>query len=212
MVVRECLLEAVQLTVGREPLDRLDLGSVGLDRQHHAALHEHAVDEDGAGSAVPRVATDVTAGQVEIVADEVDQQPPRIDLALVLLAVDVDGDRLTGGSFQLVSLPVMLPSFWVASTKPEAGAKASLAMPTIRGRAGSAGAADSYCREGHYFCPAACATARRARTSARWRRYSAEACTSQGGSRFAACTALRTAPSSLESGLRRTGTASTQPI
>jgi len=35
----------------------------------------------------------------------------------------------------------MLPSLSVASTKPEAGTKASLAMPTIRGLTGFAGTA-----------------------------------------------------------------------
>ena len=47
-------------------------------------------------------------------------------------------------------LPVMPSSFWVASTKPEAGTKASLAMPTIRGRAGFAGMAVMNCWKGHY--------------------------------------------------------------
>jgi hypothetical protein len=36
----------------------------------------------------------VGAGQVEVVAQEVDEQPPRLDLALVGRAVDLDADRL----------------------------------------------------------------------------------------------------------------------
>jgi hypothetical protein len=48
----------------------------------------------------------------------------------------------------------MPSSFWVASTKrdrgPEAGTKASLAMPTIGGRAGFAGTAVVNCWQGHY--------------------------------------------------------------
>jgi hypothetical protein len=48
-----------------------------------------------------RVTADVTAGQVEIVADEVDQQSSGVDLALVLLTVYVDGDRLAGDSLHL---------------------------------------------------------------------------------------------------------------
>src|SRR5205807_291814 len=48
-------------------------------------------------------------------------------------------------------------------------------------------------------------------TPARWRRYSAEACTSDGGSRAAARTASRTASGSAEAGRTTSGTAPTQP-
>jgi hypothetical protein len=49
-----------------------------------------AVEEDGARPAVARVAADVRAGQVEVVAEEMDEQPPRLDVALVELAVHLD--------------------------------------------------------------------------------------------------------------------------
>src|SRR5262245_42850683 len=57
----------------------------------------------------------------------------------------------------------------------------------------------------------ACRTARTARTAARCDRYSAEAWTSEGGSKYAASTASRTASGSVESGWSTIGTASTQP-
>src|SRR5207247_330146 len=52
------------------------------------------------------------------------------------------------GRDQLVLLPVMPSSFWIESCDrgPEAGTKASLAMPIVRGRAGFAGTAAAYCR------------------------------------------------------------------
>ena len=59
------------------------VGAVGLDGEQHAALHRLAVEVDGAGAAVAGVAADVRPGQVEVVADEVDEQPARVDLALV---------------------------------------------------------------------------------------------------------------------------------
>jgi hypothetical protein len=83
VVLGERLLERVQLAVGREALDGLDRRAVGLDGEHHAALHERAVHDHRARAAVAGVAADVRAGQVEVVADEVDEQPPRLDLALV---------------------------------------------------------------------------------------------------------------------------------
>src|SRR5436189_189770 len=76
-----------------EPLDRLDGRAVCLDGQQHAALHERAVDDHRAGAAVAGVAADVAAGQVEVVADEVDEEPARLDLTLVRRAVDRDLDR-----------------------------------------------------------------------------------------------------------------------
>jgi len=81
-VVGERLLKAIELAVGGEPLDRLDHCAVGLDREHHAALHEHAVDEDRAGAAVASVAADMAAGQAEVVPNEVDEQTAGLDLAL----------------------------------------------------------------------------------------------------------------------------------
>ena len=88
-------LQRRQLAVlAGEALDGRDLGAVGLDREQHAALHRLAVEEDRAGAAVAGVAADVRARQVEVVADEVDEQLARLDLALVALAVDGDRDRV----------------------------------------------------------------------------------------------------------------------
>ena len=40
----------------------------------------HAVDEHGARAAVRRVAADVRPGQPELLAQEVDEQQPRLDV------------------------------------------------------------------------------------------------------------------------------------
>ena len=69
----EGLLERRQLAALGEPLDRADARAVGLDGEEHAALHELAVEDDAAGAAVAGVAADVAAGEVEVVADEVDR-------------------------------------------------------------------------------------------------------------------------------------------
>ena len=108
VVVRECLLELRQLLAVGEPFDRLDARAVGLDGEQHAALDERAVDDHGARAAVARVAADVAAGQVEVVADEMDQQLARFHLALVRRAVDGDRDRAgrrDRACFQLASAP-----------------------------------------------------------------------------------------------------------
>ncbi len=64
------------------------VAAVGLHREDGAGLHRPAVQEDGAGAAVRRVAADVGAGEPQVLADEVDEQQARLDVGLVLLAVD----------------------------------------------------------------------------------------------------------------------------
>ena len=49
-------------------LDGRDVGAVGLDGEHGAALHGSAVDEHDARAALAGVAADVRAGQAELVA------------------------------------------------------------------------------------------------------------------------------------------------
>ena len=53
-----------------------------------------AVQQHRAGAAVRRVAADVGAGEPQILADEVDEQQARLDVGLVLLAVDGELDRV----------------------------------------------------------------------------------------------------------------------
>src|SRR4051812_22403923 len=52
-----------------------------------------AVDMDGAGAALRGVAPDLRPGEIEVVADHVDEQPPRLDLELDRPAVDREPDR-----------------------------------------------------------------------------------------------------------------------
>src|SRR5215208_1827138 len=171
VVVAEGLLEGAQLLLFREPLDGLDRRAVRLHREQHAALHERAVEDHAASAAVAGIAADMGASQVEVVADQVHEQAPRLDLPLVGRPVDPDGDRLRrlDGAVCPVAFHYSLARF------------------------------------------DACSTARIATTSARWRRYSADAWTTPGGSIPDARTASRTASASPEVGLTSWGTAPTQP-
>ena len=79
--------------VAGEPFDGGDRGPVGLDGEQAAALDRVAVELHGAGAAVAGVAADVRAGEIEVVAQEVDEQARGGNLALVGRAVDLDRDR-----------------------------------------------------------------------------------------------------------------------
>ena len=75
VVVAERLLQRSQLPVAaREALDGRDRRAVGLDGQHAAALDRIAPELHRARAAAARIAADVSAGQVEVVAEEVDEQ------------------------------------------------------------------------------------------------------------------------------------------
>ena len=60
-----------------------DVGAVGLDGEHRAALHRLAVDVDRARAARRRVAADVGAGQADLFADVVHEQRARLDVVRV---------------------------------------------------------------------------------------------------------------------------------
>src|SRR6516164_226029 len=72
--------------------DGVDARAVALHRQHQAAAHHHAVDAHAAGAAYAALAADMTAGQRNVFAQEVDQRLARIDALAYVLAVDGDGD------------------------------------------------------------------------------------------------------------------------
>src|SRR5262249_3536819 len=84
----EAFLEGMELAVLLEPLHRHDLPAVGLHREYRAGLHGPAVQEDGAGAAVGRVAADVRAREPEDLPDQVYEEETRLDVRLELLAID----------------------------------------------------------------------------------------------------------------------------
>ena len=92
VLLREPLLDRVQLARRTEPLDGGDLVAVGLDGEHRAALHRGAVHEDGAGTAVGGVAAGVGAGEPEPLAQQVREQQPRLDVGGTPFTVDGDRD------------------------------------------------------------------------------------------------------------------------
>ena len=73
------------------------LGAIGLDGEHRARLHGLAVDVDGAGAALRGVAADVGPGQVQVLADQLDQEPSRLDVHLPGNSVDDERNVLVHG-------------------------------------------------------------------------------------------------------------------
>ena len=92
MLLVERLLHRMELAVRGEALDRRHLAAVRLHREHGARLHRLAVEQDGARAARRGVAADVRALQPELLAQEVHEQLPRLDVRLAPLAVDRQRD------------------------------------------------------------------------------------------------------------------------
>src|SRR5262249_49152690 len=89
----KAFLQGGQRAVGSgHAFDRQDLGAIGLDGEHGAGLHRLAVEVHRAGAAMAGLAADMRAGQVELLAQEMDQQRARFDEGLDRLAVDLERD------------------------------------------------------------------------------------------------------------------------
>jgi len=90
--VEEGLLHRVQSPSPGHALHGGDLAFLGRDGQVEAGHGAAAVDQDRAGSALSLVAAFLGAGQVESLAQDVEQGGAVVDGQRVLLAVDVQGD------------------------------------------------------------------------------------------------------------------------
>ena len=160
MLRPEPFLERVERAVrGLHPLDRRDARAVGLDREHRAALDRLAVDRDGAGAALARVAADVGAGQLEVLAQELDEHPSRLDVPLPRLAIDGERDVLDhgwsllprdlresgiGGQADGVRVPLsMRPGMASMVNRPRIGCKAGAHGAAARATSPSASSNDA---------------------------------------------------------------------
>ena len=91
-MLAERALERMERVHGSEPLHGLHLRPVRLHREGEAGARAVAVEEDGARAAHPVLAADVGAGEAEVLAQEVGEEAPGLDLALEGRAVHGDAD------------------------------------------------------------------------------------------------------------------------
>ena len=88
----------VELAAVDQRLGRLDLLALRLEREHGAGVDRLAVEQDGAGAAGAAVADALAAGDVEVVAQGVEQGDARLDVGGHGRAVDVEGELDTARS------------------------------------------------------------------------------------------------------------------
>ena len=76
------------------PFDGGDAVAVRLHGVHQARAHRRAVEHHRAGAADAVLAADMRAGEIQVLAQPVDQRGARGDMAGAFHAVDVDGDGI----------------------------------------------------------------------------------------------------------------------
>ena len=84
----EGLLQHAEFAGFRQRLDGLDLRALRLRHRQQARLHQHAVDEHRTGAAFAGAAAFLIAGEIEVVAQEIEQALVRLRAARDLAAVD----------------------------------------------------------------------------------------------------------------------------
>ena len=110
VALAERLLHRAEAAVGAEPLDRGDVLPVDGDREEQAGPHRLAVEQHRAGAAHPVLAADVGAGQPQVVAQEVRQQPPRRHARRPADAVDDQRTTLVQHPRSRAALPPAPPT------------------------------------------------------------------------------------------------------
>jgi hypothetical protein len=86
----EGLLDRRQVAAVGQPFDGLDLRITGLGGREKATLHQYAVDENGTGAAFAGAAPFLAAGQIEVVAEDVEK--PRVGLHRAPIWTAIDDD------------------------------------------------------------------------------------------------------------------------
>ena len=92
VAVPKTLLHRVQLAVFGQTLNGGDLGAVRLHCQQRAGFDRLAIEQDCAGAANARFTADMSAGQLAVVTEEMDEERARLDRVFVFDSIDADVD------------------------------------------------------------------------------------------------------------------------
>jgi hypothetical protein len=104
----------VQLVRRADAFDRRDLMAFGFDGEHRAGINRFAIEQHGAGAARRAVANFFRAGDVEPIAQRVEQCNARLDVQSFVLPIDLECDgqfsgtanaRIVFRGFRPVALP-----------------------------------------------------------------------------------------------------------
>src|SRR5207249_903886 len=94
----EGLLQRMEALRSGHSFDGGDGLALGGDGEDQAGIRPAAVEQHGARPALPVVATLLRPGQVEMLAQSIEQCGPVVELELVLTSVDGQADPARGGN------------------------------------------------------------------------------------------------------------------
>ncbi len=90
---RECLLQVGNLACVRHTFDGLDARAVALHGEREAAAHRDAVEPHRAGAAHALLASDMAAGEAELLAQEIDERRAHLHGFAHLFAIHRERNR-----------------------------------------------------------------------------------------------------------------------
>src|SRR5689334_13240090 len=90
MMFAEARLQGREALILRQPFDRDDFAALGLDGQYQTAADSLAVDQHGAGTAHSVLATDMRAGQPQMMAQAIRKRQARFDRNLNRAAIHLE--------------------------------------------------------------------------------------------------------------------------
>ena len=90
VVLHKRFLHRIHLLRRTDSFHRCDLAALGLDGEHGAGINRVAIDQDGAGAASAAVADFLAAGEVEPIAQRVEQRNAGLDVNFAPLSIDLE--------------------------------------------------------------------------------------------------------------------------
>ncbi len=108
VLLPKAFLDWMQLTVACQALDGRNLSAVCLDGKDRAGLDSLTVQKNRARTTLARITTDVSSGQIEHVAEIVNQQETWFDIMRIGDAIDRDRDLHLTAPF-LARSPILFP-------------------------------------------------------------------------------------------------------
>jgi len=102
-VIDESLLDWMELAVLGETLDRRHLRPLGGCGENQAAVHPPSVQMHGASAALTEVTALLGTGQLQVLAQQIEQCGARINWDLVAAAIDAQHDRQMRTKFHVLT-------------------------------------------------------------------------------------------------------------
>ena len=93
MALRKRLLDGMQFAVFGKSFNGDDFAALGHRRKHCAGFYRATVQQDGAGAAIRGIAADMRSSKVEMLAQQIHKQGPRLDQRLPRLSVDANAHQ-----------------------------------------------------------------------------------------------------------------------